>query len=176
MRNNEGEWFKTLLATGGCSLLLTLFLLLLPLCLFGLSKFQCFSLSALVFWLMFCNDGKCSSLMSCFLGWYALFCFLLFLFYVLLSFLLFSRVWFSTLTIFEDVNTFFVNEETEMQNVQKGFTERNSIGPLNPLWNQNLTIHPVHSGFLDLGLRSPIWPVHEPAGSKQTKHFYGFEL
>lgn len=68
---------------------------------------------------MSCYDGKRSSLMSCFLVWYALFCFLLFLFYVLLYFLLFSSVCFSTLTIFKDVNTFVVNGGTELQNFQK---------------------------------------------------------
>lgn len=114
MRNNEGEWFKALLATGGCSSLLTLFLLLLPhsfwVCLVSLNPSILVDVS--------CNEGKRSSLVSCFLVWYALFCSLLFLFHLLLSFLLFSSVFFS---IFEDVNTFNLNGETELQNFKMVF-------------------------------------------------------
>ncbi len=91
-RNNEGEWFKALLATGGCSSLLTLFLLLLP-----YSFWVFWSFSILMFFFPFsiilvdvsCNEGKHSSLhkhfqstqaLSCLAFWYDMLCFALFCF------------------------------------------------------------------------------------------------
>lgn len=84
-------------------------------------------------------------------------------------FLLFSSVCFCTLTIFDDVNTFVGNEELNYETLKWCFTERNPIGPLDSLWNQNLPIHSVHPSFLNLGLRSPIWPVHEPETNKSCR-------
>ncbi len=113
MRNNEGE-FKALLATGGCSSLLTLFLLLLPhsfwVCLVFLNPNVFFNLSPLVFWLMsLVMKAKRKLSRSCFLVWYALFllsavCSL----HLLLYFLISPVPFFS---IFEDVNTFDLNGE-----------------------------------------------------------------
>lgn len=170
MRNNEGEWFKALLATGGCSLLLTLFLRLLP----SASVFV-WSFSILMFF-SFCYFGWCFVMManpalSCLAFWYGMLCFAFccfsFMFcclfcysLVFCAFLYFDYIWRCEYICSEWRNW--------IAKLSKGFTERNPIGPLDPLWNQNLSIHPVHSGFLDLGLRSPIRPVHEPGGSKQT--------
>ncbi len=173
MRNNEGEWFKALLATGGCSSLLTLFLLLLPhsfwVCLVFLNPNVFFYLSPLVFWLM-SLVMKANAALSCLAFWYDMLCFALccfsFIFcclfcYSPVRFSLYLKMWILLIWM----------EKLNCKTFKWCFTERNPIGPLDPLWNQNLSIHSVHSGFLDLGLRSPIWPVHEPEGIKTNKMF-----
>lgn len=41
-------------------------------------------------------------------------------------------------------------------------TQRDAVGPLDVVDDQHLPPHAVQTGLLDLGLISPVRPVHEP--------------